>query len=55
MDKMNFNVLKALYSPAGKNADGEMQFYVKWRKVGEARDMDHATSKFGRLIVLEAK
>lgn len=55
MTKAKYNVLKASYSPAGKDADGEMQFYVKWTKIGEAADMDSATRKFGRLIALEAK
>lgn len=55
MTKAKFNVLKANYSPAGKNQDGEMQYYVKWTKIGEAGSMASAVSKFGRLIVLEEK
>lgn len=55
MAKAKYNVLKAMYSPAGKNSDGEMQFYVKWKTIGEAVDMASATAKFGHMIVLEAK
>lgn len=55
MTKAKFNVLKANYSPAGKNQDGDMQYYVKWTKIGEAVDMASATAKFGHMIVLEAK
>ena len=47
-----YNVLKPIYKPAGKEeVDGkyQMTYFVRWQKLGMAKNMREAKEKYGHL------
>lgn len=49
-----YNVLSPIYVEAGKNFKDEMEYFVRWKKLGTAKSLEEAKKKYKKLnIVLE--